>query len=268
MTTPHGMLAERWREFRVRPSPAVAAASRDETERISSVYRQYEADPESVAKWDWGNRGNQWMALECRRKTHSLLFQTLATPLSECRILDIGCGTGYLLATVCEWGARPQHVLGIDLLPEHIDAARRTYPEIPFLCANAERLRLPDSSVDLVLVFTVFSSILDATMASNLAREIRRVLRDPSPSRPSSGGAVVWYDFRYNNPWNRNTRPMTKRRIRRLFAGFQGRLEPITLVPPIARRLSRFTDALYPILARVRPLRSHYLGRLAKLSPA
>src|SRR5467141_3777561 len=34
-------------------------------------------------------------------------------------------------------------------------------------------------------------------------------------------GAVVWYDFRYNNPYNHNVQGVTKELIRRLFPSFR-----------------------------------------------
>ena len=105
-----------------------------------------------------------------------------------------------------------------------------------------------------MLLFTVFSSILDEAMARNVAREIGRVLKQ--------GGAVVWHDLRYPNPWNPTVRAMTKRRIRELFPSFELKPELIYLLPPIARRLGRFTDWTYPMLASISVLRSHYSGLL------
>jgi hypothetical protein len=106
------------------------------------------------------------------------------------------------------------------------------------------------SSLDMVLLFTVFSSILDHRMAENVATEVRRVLKP--------GGAVLWYDFRYDNPSNPHTRGMTKRHIRRLFPGFTLNLRTITSLPPLARRLGRATSWLYPVLAAGPFLRTHY----------
>ena len=42
-----------------------------------------------------------------------------------------------------------------------IAEATRRYPQLTFLSVNGEALPLADESVDLVLFFTVFSSILD-----------------------------------------------------------------------------------------------------------
>ena len=93
-------------------------------------------------------------------------------------------------------------------------------------------------------------------MAYNVAGEVHRVLK--------SGGAVVWYDFRYKNPWNPHTRPMPKQRIRQFFPDFEIHLHTVTLLPPLARRLGRLTPVLYPQLSAIPPLRTHHLGLLVK----
>src|SRR5687767_11514213 len=100
--------------------------------------------------------------------------------------------------------------------------------------ANAEALLFANGFFDLVAVFTVFTSILDSRMARNLSREINRVLR--------SGGAVVWYDLRMNNPLNPHVRGVSRKGIRELFPDFRSRLVSITLVPPLARRWGSLTD--------------------------
>jgi hypothetical protein len=68
--------------------------------------------------------------------------------------------------------------------------------------------------------------------------------------------------MRYPNPWNRNIRPMTKRRIRELFPSFELQLESLTLLPPLTRHLGRGANRMLPLLAGVPVLRSHYLGLL------
>lgn len=169
-------------------------------------------------------------------------------------MLDIGCGHGGVLASLVDLGAPACNLYGIDLLPDRIEAARRAYPDICFACGNAEHLDFPDAYFDLVLLFTVFSSILDDGMAHNVAREACRVLKP--------GGAVLWYDFRYNNPWNPRVRGITRQQIHQLFPGLEMHLCTITLMPPLARRLGRLTPVLYPLLAAIPPLRTHYLGLL------
>jgi len=228
----------------------------DEVKRLAKVYHGYRQDPAVQARWSAANAGNRWIAEERAREIASLLHSHGFVPLQQRRVLDIGCGYGGVLASLTDLGAQPCDLYGIDLLPDRIEVARRTHPDIHFACGNAEYLEFPDAYCDLVLLFTVFSSILDDRMAGNVANEVRRVLKP--------GGAVLWYDFRYNNPWNPHVRGMTKRHIRSFFPGFEMHLRTITLLPPLARRLGRLTPVLYPLLAAIPPLRTHYLGLLIR----
>jgi len=76
------------------------------------------------------------------------------------------------------------------------------------------------------------------------------------------GGGLVWYDFRVGNPWNPHVRGMSRRRLRHLFPGWPATLRLVTLLPPLARRLHALTSVLYPVLAAVPPLRTHWAGLL------
>lgn len=228
----------------------------EEVERIRQAYLRYQQTPRDRAKRDLANPGNALILRERSVALRKMLARHGLLPLGNRSVLDVGCGQGGVLASLLDFGALPENLFGVDLLPDRIEAARRAYPHLRFACANAERLCFPDGFFDLVLLFTVFSSILDDGMAQNVAREVRRVLKP--------GGPVVWYDFRYNNPTNRNVRGMTKRLIRRFFPDFRMKLRSITLLPPLARRLGRLTPVLYPLLAAISPLRTHYLGLLIR----
>jgi len=59
-------------------------------------------------------------------------------------------------------------------------------------------------------------------------------------------------------------RGVSASRVRELFPQLDGRLHPVTLLPPLARRLGPATSTLYPVLGAVPPLRSHLLGVLRK----
>jgi len=228
----------------------------DEIERLVQVYQGYQQDPAVQARWSKTNVGNQWIAEERKQAIVTLLQGHGFLPLQEKRVLDIGCGSGAVLASLTDLGAQPCNLYGIDLLPDRIEVARRAYPGICFICGNAESLDFPDAHFDLVLLFTVLSSILDDRVAHNVAREACRVLKP--------GGAVLWYDFRYNNPRNPHVRGITRQQIHQLFPGLEMHLRTITLLPPLARHLGRMTPILYPLLAAIPPLRTHYLGLLIK----
>lgn len=227
-----------------------------EVDRLQAVYREYVARGFGQSKWSSANPGNQALTGECQRRLRAGLRAAGYLPLTNRRILDVGCGTGDRLAAMVDWGARAENVLGVDLLADRIQAARRNHPHIPFQLVNAECLPAADGAFDLVMVFTVFTSILDDEMAANVSREIVRVL--------APGGAVLWYDFRLANPFNRHVRACSRRRVRRLFPGLRIHLHTLSLLPPLARRLGRLTHRLYRPLSSVPFLRSHYLGILIK----
>jgi ubiquinone/menaquinone biosynthesis C-methylase UbiE len=227
-----------------------------EVQRMIDVFRRYRESEVIQAQWSEANLGNRAIMRERIHAMGKVLSEVGYVPLTERRVLEVGCGSGKVLAMLLRWGASPDKLYGIDLVPERIEDAKQRFPEINFLLANAENLNFPDGSFDLVLQFTVFTAILDDEMAHNVAAEICRVLKP--------GGALLWYDFRYNNPWNRNVRGMTKEAIRALFPAFDLHLHTVTLLPPLARRLHRTTSILYPVLARIPFLRTHYVGLLLK----
>jgi SAM-dependent methyltransferase len=227
-----------------------------EVQRLVQVYRAYRESQAVQAQWDEGNPGWSAILQERQRAIRRLLGSHGLFPLAGRKALEVGCGSGKVLASLLELGAQSQNLYGVDLLPDRISEAQQRYPELNFQCANAEQMEFPEASFDLVLLFTVFSSILDEQMARSVAYEVSRVLRP--------GGAVLWYDFRYDNPRNPNVRGVTRGNIETLFPGFNMRLRTITLLPPLARGLGCFTRVLYPLLAAIPPLRTHYLGLLIR----
>jgi len=230
--------------------------TRLEVDRLRKVYREYAARGFGQSKWSLANRGNQAVRDECQIKIREALQRSGFFPLENRRILDVGCGTGERLAAFADWGARPDNLFGVDLIPDRIQAGRQNHPQITFQLANAEALPFANGMFDLVTVFTVFTSILDRRMAVNVCHEINRVLR--------CGGAVIWYDFRMRSPLNRHVRGVSRGQIQNMFPGFKINLEPISLLPPLARRLGRLTPLLYAPLSSLPFLRSHYLGVLTK----
>ena len=174
--------------------------------------------------------------------------------MADRRVLDIGGGE--VLAEFMRWGALPHNLYGIDLLSGPLEIAKQRFPGLHLQQGNAEHLDFPDAFFDLVGQFTVFTSILDDRMAHNIAGEIRRVLKP--------GGAVIWYDLRFDNPWNVHVRGITRPQVAALFSGFSADLRSMTLLPPLARRLGRATQTLYPILSKIPAFHTHYLGLLMK----
>ena len=239
------------RELRALISHRNAAELLTEAERIARAYQDMEA--RAGSRWDPANPGNEAILGERRRWMRRHLGS-----LAGKSVLEVGCGRGGELAWMVELGASPSELVGIDLLPDRVWAARRMFPDIRFIDGNAEHLEFADASFDLVMALTIFSSILDDSMQRNVAAEMTRVLRP--------GGAVVWYDVRYDSNSNANVKGVPAARVRSLFPSLQVDLRSVTLLPPLARRLGALTSVAYPVFASSPPLRSHLIGLLRKAS--
>lgn len=176
--------------------------------------------------------------------------------LARLKILDVGCGRGEALRHLLDFGAEPRFLFGVDLLEEHVEEARRLSPHIQIMQGNAARLPFVDSSFDLILVFTMFTSILNADLKRAAAAEVCRVL--------VPGGMLLWYDFAYNNPRNPDVRGIGRAEIQRLFPGWTITLRRVTLAPPIGRVVAKFSPLLYMTLAGLRILCTHYLAFMKK----
>jgi SAM-dependent methyltransferase len=227
-----------------------------EVQRLAQVYQTYQTSKDVQARWSHTNPGNRAIFAERQRTIADVLGCHDLLPLGTRTILEIGCGSGNVLASLRQLGVQDKQLHGVDLLGDRVQEARQRYANIDFQIANAEQLQFANAAFDLVLLFTVFSSILDRRMAYNVASEVDRVLKP--------GGAILWYDFRYNNPRNPHVRGMTRSAIQSLFPGFALRLSTLTLLPPLARRLGWSMPMLYPLLLHIRMLRTHYLGLLIK----
>lgn len=90
--------------------------------------------------WEYGASLVQWLA-----------------PKSGDRILDLGCGTGQLTATIAESGAA---VIGIDNSAAMLDEARQHHPQIEFVRADAHDFQF-DEPFDAIFSNAVLHWISD-----------------------------------------------------------------------------------------------------------
>lgn len=186
---------------------------------------------------------------------HSWLGQS--RKLGQCAILEIGCGAGDNLLDMIRLGAEPTHLFANELLPERLASARRRLPQgVTFFPGDALGADIAAESIDLALQFTVFSSILN--------HPTRRMIAERIWSWLKPGGAMLSYDFVYDNPGNPDVAKLTVAELRDLFPGGVIEVRRVTLAPPIARRVAPISPTLFSFLNLFPFLRSHALCLIRK----
>ena len=212
--------------------------SDQEVQRLQEVYGDYEARDLSGTRWGTQNRGNRAIMSERHRVMRGMLDRHGLLPLGDREILEVGCGSGHVLAGLEELGATPRAVArrrspaGTCRRGAHVESGAGHSP--------GERREPP-----------VRRGIVRPRPA------VHRVLVDPRPGdaterrrgmrpRLAAGGHVLWYDFRYDNPSNKHVRGVRRSDVDRLFPGFSLSLRTLTVVPQVARRLGPLTELATP----------------------
>lgn len=227
----------------------------DELTAIQERYQRRAAVPSD--RYSYFSPDVLLSAQQRQRATLSLLSSKGIQTLRDLNLIEIGCGGGGNLLEFLMLGATPEKLMGNELLEERLRHARSVLPDsVRLWPGNAADLALGDSTFDIVYQSTVFSSILDDALQESISRTMWRWLRP--------GGAVLWYDFTYNNPSNPDVRGVSLRRVQALFP--QGRITArrVTLAPPLARALVRVHPALYGLFNSMPWLRTHILCWIEK----
>jgi SAM-dependent methyltransferase len=166
-------------------------------------------------------------------------------------VLEVGCGAGGLLPQLVAYGATPQLLVGLDRDRDRIREARERHPGMHFAVGDVAELPVASGRFDVVIQSTLFTSLLDPATRVRAAREMTRALRP--------AGFILWLDFRYDSPSNRQVRGVPKREIERvLFPGATARFFTTMLVPPLARLVVPVAPILAAALSLLPPLRTHY----------
>ena len=100
------------------------------------------------------------------------------------RILDLGCGTGWLSVILGRFGP----TTGIDLSPVAIERARQLYPDVEFVAGDLFSASLPQGAFDVVVGVQVIEHVEDPAQFLNLVADVLR-----------PGGHLLLIT---DNPWN------------------------------------------------------------------
>jgi len=241
-----------------------AAAAQAEAEAVRARYARRAASQATASGIDRYSflQPDVWQSVQERQRAMLRLFARLGWQrLDDKRVLEVGCGAGGNLLELLRLGCAPQHLSGIELLPQRLAQARQVLPAAVALHAgDACTLATPPgpaaASQHIVLQSTVFSSLLDNATQERLARAMWHWV--------APGGGVLWYDFTVNNPRNADVRGVPLARLRALFPQALLQHQRVTLAPPLARAVCRVHPALYTGFNALPLLRTHRLAWLGK----
>ncbi|MPZ48538.1 MAG: methyltransferase domain-containing protein [Dehalococcoidia bacterium] len=205
----------------------MSAEPKREAARVREVYAR-RAERGLDSRYDYWLPANLFIHQGRERALIAALDDAALLPLTGRRILDAGCGNGAVLHDMQRYGAQAQDLCGVDLLPDRVDRARELLPGADIEVADAQSLPHEDAAFDVVLGFTLLSSVLDETIRQRIAAAMTRVTKP--------GGLIVLYDF-WTNPTNRDARPLRRDDVRRLFSGHPIAFRGVTLAPPLVRTL-------------------------------
>lgn len=182
-----------------------------EIDRIKHRYRVRDADPSLSGFWTLANP----VVVHLMQERERVALQGLARTglrLEDASLLDVGCGRGQEFASFIRWGARSQHMYGVDVSEHRVEEARTLgVAQVELISGTA--LPFPNASFDLVVQNVVFSSIIEDANRRALAREMLRVLRP--------GGWLLWYDAARTGTQDKHFRDVPQPEVQTLFPGLR-----------------------------------------------
>lgn len=250
---PHGMKREENKQLpRLQMSSDTLLA---EKKRIQEEYarRGREVSKDLYSRWQ---PATAFMLGERKRVAAAVLYRAGAFPTFDSKCLEVGCGSLGWLGDLITWGVKEENLHGIELDSSRAEHAREILPSADLRVGDASALPWGDGTFDLVIASTVFTSILDHSMRRAVAGEIVRVRRP--------GGALLWYDFKFNNPKNPHVKKVSRDELRKSFPQLRCEIRSVTLAPPLTRFLAPRSLTLATLLSYIPALRTHLLAVLAK----
>ena len=189
-----------------------------------------------------------------RELIYTEIFKKRFISLDSVRFLEIGAGAGDNLFFFKQLGLKWENIYANELLPDRFEIIRNIFPKIKTFKGDACNIEInKDDTFDIVFQSTVFTSILDINFKIKLADKMWSLLK--------TGGIILWYDFSFNNPNNKDVKGIKKKEIEYLFHE-SGRIifHRTTLAPPLGRRIKK----LYPFINIFPFLRTHLIAEIEK----
>ena len=186
--------------------------------------------------------------VEEREQYYTRLLAKSALSMGDCRFLEIGAGHGFNVHYFLEKGVKEENCTLIEPDSDRFESLKKTLPK-----AVIEEARFGDSRVeggfDVILISLVLSSILDHEIQEQV---LSRALTMLEPQ-----GHLIIYEFRYDNPKNKNVKGVSPNLIKRVLkGGHKFQQWSVSLAPPIGRRVGK---AYKPINYLFPFLRTHFI---------
>lgn len=124
----------------------------------AAPYRDVAAFDDRAHRYDHGWRG--CLHHQISNRTADLVIANAGSPK---RVLDLGCGSGYLLRVLAGHYPDAEEFMGVDAAPRMIEVANSLArdPRLTFAVAVAEQLPYPDGAIDLIVSTTSFDHWTD-----------------------------------------------------------------------------------------------------------
>lgn len=228
-----------------------------EAERVRAVYagRGYDDDEDYS-----DSNPNYLLRVQSVERAYLAAMRTarLNTGIEHLKVLDYGCGNGRWMGRWLAWGATSRNLYGLDVRPEAVDRARKTFPEMNWACSESGVAPFAAGSFDVVVQNLVASSILDERIRLATIHDMVRLVRP--------GGLLLWYDFAFNNPGNPDVRRIRPREAREAVRPLQQIFcRRLVLAPPVARALRNHPSAQLMLEAACPPVRTHYVSAFQRV---
>ena len=234
-------------------------ATTNNSNEVQNMRRRYARRKQIAAPWRY-NILNPSVYMNLQERERALIRwikRSSIAPVSDKRLLEIGCGAGDNLLQFIRLGFQPRNLVGNELLEERAFHARQILPPaVRIIVGDAAELGFADHLFDIVYQSTVFSSILDQSFKTRLANRMWSWIRP--------GGGLLWYDFVVDNPCNPDVCGLPFNRIRELFPNGEVTAWRTTLAPPIGRLVCLVHPCLYTLFNALPLLRTHLLCWIRK----
>lgn len=144
--------------------------------------------------YDVGIEKNLLQKMWHTRKLAEVIKLIPTNPRKNPKVLDIGCSSAILTAHVARHLPKSK-IVGLDSYKAAIDFAKKKYPHISFVTADAHKIPFKDKSFDIIICTETLEHVVDPL---GVIKEMKRILKKDGQAIISmdSGSLpfrVVWY---------------------------------------------------------------------------